>query len=94
MSKIALQMYTFSNKLKIGSLILMALGLLGMGIGFVSAPATVAEAKAMVADAHGDGHGGGHEETAAPAEHGNAAHADESHDVDNPEHSLYEQQTT
>lgn len=85
-------MYTFSNKLKIGSLILMALGLLGMGIGFVSAPATVAEAKAMVADAHGDGHGGGHEETAAPAEHGNAAHADESHDAAHDEHLLHQLQ--
>ncbi len=85
-------MYTFSNKLKIGSLILMALGLLGMGIGFVSAPATVAEAKAMVADAHGDGHGGGHEETATPAEHGNAAHADESHDAAHDEHLLHQLQ--
>ena len=83
-------MYTFSNKLKIGSLILMALGLLGMGIGFVSAPATVAEAKAMVADAHDDGHGGGHEETAAPAEHGNAAHADESHEAEHDLHLLHQ----
>ena len=85
-------MYTFSNKLKIGSLILMALGLLGMGIGFVSAPATVDEAKAMVADAHSDGHGGGHEETAAPAEHGNAAHADESHEGAHDEHLLHQLQ--
>ena len=85
-------MYTFSNKLKIGSLILMALGLLGMGIGFVSAPATVAEAKAMVADAHDDGHGGGHEETAAPAEHGNAAHADESHEAEHDLHLLHQLQ--
>jgi len=85
-------MYTFSNKLKIGSLILMALGLLGMGIGFVSAPATVDEAKAMVADAHSDGHGGGHEETATPAEHGAAAHADESHDAAHDEHLLHQLQ--
>jgi hypothetical protein len=85
-------MYTFSNKLKIGSLILMALGLLGMGIGFVSAPATVAEAKAMVADAHGDGHGGGHEETAAPAEHGDASHADESHEGEHDLHLLHQLQ--
>ena len=59
-------MYTFSNRLKIGSLILMALGLLGMGIGFVSAPSTVEEAKAMVAS-HDDGHGGGHEAAAHQA---------------------------
>lgn len=49
-------MYTFSNRLKIGSIVLMALGLLGMGIGFVSVPSTVEEAKMMVAS-HGDGHG-------------------------------------
>ena len=38
-------MYTFSNRLKIGALILMGIGILGMGIGFVSAPATVEDAK-------------------------------------------------
>ncbi len=42
-------MYTFSNRLKIGSIILMAVGLLGIVGGFVMAPATVEEAKAMVA---------------------------------------------
>lgn len=53
-------MYTFSNRLKIASFILMAVGVLGIGIGFVSAPGTVEEAKAMVVindDGHGDSHG-------------------------------------
>ncbi|TNF75059.1 MAG: quinol:cytochrome C oxidoreductase, partial [Bacteroidetes bacterium] len=75
-------MYTFSNRLKIGSLILMALGLLGMGIGFVSAPSTVEEAKAMVAS-HDDGHGGGHEA---------AAHQADAHDADHDEHLLHQLQ--
>ena len=83
-------MYTFSNRLKIGSLILMALGLVGMGIGFVSAPSTVEEAKAMVA-AHDDGHGGGHGETAHEAT-GAAAHADEAHAMDHDEHLLHQLQ--
>ena len=54
-------MYTFSNRLRIGAIILMVLGAFGMGIGFVSVPANVEEAKAMVA-AHDDGHGGSHGE--------------------------------
>ena len=83
-------MYTFSNRLKIGSLILMALGLVGMGIGFVSAPSTVEEAKAMVA-AHDDGHGGGHAE-AAHETTGAAAHADEGHGMDHDEHLLHQLQ--
>ncbi len=84
-------MYTFSNKLKIGSLILMALGLLGMGIGFVSAPSTVDEAKALVA-AQEDGHGGGHGEAAAAAAHEPAAHADQAHESEHDVHLLHQLQ--
>ncbi len=69
-------MYTFSNRLKIGAIVLMALGILGMGVGFVSVPSTPEEAKAMVA-AHDDGHGDSHaEESDHPAtasEHPDAA---------------------
>jgi hypothetical protein len=61
-----------------------------MGIGFVSAPSTVEEAKAMVA-AHDDGHGGGHGEAAHEAS-GAAAHADESHGTDHDEHLLHQLQ--
>ena len=86
-------MYTFSNRLKIGSIILMALGVIGLGIGFVSAPATVEEAKAMVA-AHDDGHGGGHGEEATHAEDtshaGTAAEAE--HDDAHDEHLLHQLQ--
>lgn len=86
-------MYTFSNRLKIGSLVLMALGLLGMGIGFISAPGTVEEAQAMVAASHDDGHGGGHE--AADASHAAAAdsHGEEAgHGTDHGEHLLHQLQ--
>ena len=51
----------------------MALGLLGLAYGFLSAPSTVEDAKAIIA-AHGeDSHATGHE-TAAHAEDHDAAH--------------------
>ena len=78
-------MYTFSNRLKIGSIVLMALGIIGLGIGFVSAPSTVDEAKAMIA-AHDDGHGGGHD--AAASEHGSEV----AHDAGHDEHVLHQLQ--
>ncbi|PCJ97938.1 MAG: quinol:cytochrome C oxidoreductase [Flavobacteriaceae bacterium] len=95
-------MYTFSKRLKIASFILMAVGLLGIGIGFVSAPSTVEEAKAIVA-AHDDGHGTeSHEEVsheAAPVQHdveeeGHDAveeHGVE-HDASHDEHLLHQLQ--
>ena len=88
-------MYTISNRLKIASFILMAVGLLGIGIGFVSAPSTVEEAKAMVA-AHDDGHGeeATHmttdtREKVTPSAEG---HGEESHAMDHDEHLLHQLQ--
>ena len=57
--------YTFSNRLKIGSFILMGVGFLCLVLGFLNAPSTVEEAKEIVAAAHGDGHGGGHGDEAS-----------------------------
>ncbi len=57
-------MYTFSNRLKMASYILMAVGAIGIGIGFASMPGSVEEAKAMVAS-HDDGHGSSHGEEAS-----------------------------
>ncbi|WP_396186115.1 quinol:cytochrome C oxidoreductase [Flavobacterium sp.] len=55
-------MYTFSSKLKTFSLILMAVGLLGIGYGFLSAPKDIKAVEAILAaDSHGSSHG-------APAE--------------------------
>ncbi|QCX01229.1 quinol:cytochrome C oxidoreductase [Aggregatimonas sangjinii] len=53
-------MYTISSKIKLGSIILMVVGALGIGWGFLAAPSTEAEAMEMVAS-HGDGHEGDHE---------------------------------
>jgi hypothetical protein len=82
-------MYTFSNRLKIGSLILMALGLFGMGIGFVSVPSSIEEAKEMVA-AHDDGHGGGHEAAATEQGHAEAGHAEADHAAEHDEHVYHQ----
>ena len=50
-------MYTFSSKLKTFSLILMVVGLLGIGYGFMSAPKDIQEVEAILAsDAHGSHH--------------------------------------
>jgi len=82
-------MYTFSKKLKLFSFALMILGALGLTYGFLSAPSNVEEAKAMVADAHGDGHGDIHEEiTHHEADHHKEAGHDSSHD----EHLLHQLQ--
>ncbi len=97
-------MYTFSNRLKIGAIVLMALGILGIGVGFVSVPSTPEEARAMVA-AHDDGHGDSHAEEsdhpAASSEHPEAAehpaedagHASASeHDASHDEHLMHQLQ--
>lgn len=86
-------MYTFSNRLKIASFILMAVGLLGIGIGFMSAPATVEEAKAIVAS-QDEGHGNEHasEATHAVTEgHGEEANT-EGHDASHDQHLLHQLQ--
>lgn len=88
-------MYTFSNKLRLGSFIAMGLGFIFLVIGFMSAPSTVEEAKAMVA-VHDDGHGGGHAEEAGAGHaeeqgHGEAAHG-EAHDASHDEHLLHQLQ--
>ncbi|UII80869.1 quinol:cytochrome C oxidoreductase [Flagellimonas sp. CMM7] len=91
-------MYTFSNRLKIGSFIAMAVGLICLATGFLSAPSTVEEAKAMVASAHGDGHGGGHAEeashqTTTDSHAEKDAHgAEASHDASHDEHLLHQLQ--
>src|SRR6056297_355491 len=88
-------MYTFSNKLRIGSFIAMGLGFIFLAIGFLSAPSTVEEAKAMVA-VHDDGHGGGHAEEATDhgEEQGHAAEASHGaeHDASHDTHLLHKLQ--
>lgn len=62
-------MYTFSSKLKTFSFVLMIVGILGIGYGFLTAPKTIQDVEAILKaeEAH---HEGGHE---AAAEHHEAA---------------------
>lgn len=83
-------MYTISNRLKIGAIVLMVVGALAIVYGFATMPGTVEEAKAMVAS-QDDGHGDAHAEEAAYADetHGAAVEShDEGHDVSHDEHLL------
>ncbi|MCO7183910.1 quinol:cytochrome C oxidoreductase [Tenacibaculum sp. XPcli2-G] len=65
-------MYQFSGKLKMLAIVLMAVGLLGTGYSFFSAPKTLEEAKEILAKQ--DAHHGGHE---AKADHADVEHKEE-----------------
>ena len=43
-------MYTFSSKLKTFSFVLMILGAIGIGIGFMAAPKTIEDVEKLLAD--------------------------------------------
>ena len=68
-------MYTFSSKLKTFSFILMAVGILGIGYGFLTAPKNIEEVETLLAkeaSEHGGGHGdavAAHHETAEAVHH-------------------------
>ena len=76
-------MYTFTNKLKNFSIILMVVGFFGLTYGFLTSPKTIEEATAMVADVHhGEGHNDGHSNTTNDENHeATSAHGD-GHGVD------------
>jgi len=76
-------MYTFSSKLKTFSFVLMAVGLLGIGYGFFTAPKNIQEVEALLAaDAHGAHGEGNHEAVAHEAVSGEHAKAEAGkHDV-------------
>jgi hypothetical protein len=73
-------MYTFSSKLKTFSFVLMIVGILGIGYGFLTAPKDIHEVEAMLKAEEAEHHGGGHEAATAhetkaePATH--EAHAE------------------
>lgn len=69
-------MYTFSNKLKTFAFVLMALGLLGIAYGFLTAPKTTQDVEKILAESH---HDGGHH-TEAPAHDAHAAKAETHHE--------------
>ncbi len=90
-------MYTFSNRLKTFSIILMVLGALGVGYGFMTSHKSLDDVKTMLAD-EASHHGGGHAEEGTHAvidthgEHAEIAHAaDEAHDGDaHAEHVMHQ----
>jgi hypothetical protein len=86
-------MYTFSSKLKTFSLILMAVGLLGIGYGFLSAPKDIQAVEAILAaDAHGDHQEVNHASTEAHAvADEEKAHAETEH-KEHLEHVLHQLQ--
>ena len=86
-------MYQFSKNLKIVSLSLMVVGALALGVGFLSAPSTVEEAKAMVADAHGhgghDAHANEHSDHYTEEAHHGEDHKDHKDDHHNTHDDAY-----
>jgi hypothetical protein len=75
-------MYTFSSKLKTFSLILMVVGILGIGYGFITAPKDIQEVEAMLAsDAHGSEHGAPHVAAEAHSTSAVTPEANEDHTV-------------
>ncbi|MCG9791516.1 cation-translocating P-type ATPase [Flavobacterium algicola] len=84
-------MYTFSSKLKTFSFILMAVGILGIGYGFLNAPKDIQEVETLLAAESHDGHGAvHHEETKVEGEAHGDAHHDKAevaqHDAEHTEH--------
>lgn len=65
-------MYTFSSKLKTLAFVLMALGILGIGYGFLTAPKTIEDVEKILAEQehHGGGHGAA-DAHSAPADNAN-----------------------
>jgi hypothetical protein len=79
-------MYTFTNKLRNLSIILMVAGFLGLTYGFLTAPNNIKDAQAMVDDTHhGDGHVASHGEATSNSDYGES-HADEKHNDQSSAH--------
>ncbi|MDT0557730.1 quinol:cytochrome C oxidoreductase [Ichthyenterobacterium sp. W332] len=96
-------MYTFSSKLKIVSIALVIIGLVGVGYGFMTSHKSLEDVKTMLAEeaahGHGDAHGADHSEEAhgeshseAGAHHDDASHgeASEHHGDEHAEHVLHQ----
>ncbi|WP_103069921.1 quinol:cytochrome C oxidoreductase [Aquimarina sediminis] len=72
-------MYTLSNRLRLFSIILMVVGLVGLVVGFANRPGSIEEVKEKMAEhnAHGGGHGESQVEASGHGEedaHGGDAH--------------------
>ncbi|AUP78911.1 quinol:cytochrome C oxidoreductase [Flavivirga eckloniae] len=74
-------MYTFSNKLKTFSIVLMVLGLLGVGYGFITSHKSFEEVEHLleVEEAHHGGHGDVAGHATATAGHATDSHGEKAH---------------
>jgi hypothetical protein len=74
----------------------MIIGFLGLTYGFLSAPATIEESKAMVEASHDEGHGNDHSESSSEthaseeAQHDEVATHDSAHDAEHDEHVFHQ----
>ncbi len=78
-------MYTLSNRLRLFSIVLMVIGLIGLIVGFGQRPGSIQEVKEMMAahDAHGGGHGDSH---AISDDHAKNTHGTETHGASEDAH--------
>jgi hypothetical protein len=83
-------MYTFSSRLKTFSLILMAVGLLGIGYGFYSAPKDIQEVEALLADDSHGSHGESSHTAPAVAHNEHAAASSHSEKAEKAGHNVKE----
>ena len=88
-------MYTFSSKLKIFSIVLIILGAVGVGIGFVNSHKSLDDVKEMLAhEASHSGHGDAHAEPAHDVHPAKAdahyAEASEHHGDEHVEHVMHQ----
>ncbi len=70
-------MYQFSGKLKTLALALMAVGIIGIAIGFISSPSSIDEVKEELHNAH-NAHGSHDAHAVVATNHGHEAHQEES----------------
>jgi len=91
-------MYTFSNRLKNFSFLLMILGVIGIGYGFFTAPKTVQDVERILLDQHHDDGHGSHQDIhtastdhASGHDHADVASSDDSHQK-HLEHVLHQLQ--
>ena len=83
-------MYVVSNNIKILSLVLVVLGLLGIGYGFYSSPKTIEESKEMIAsmghDSHSHDSHSSHDEKSYNSNHD----GDHGHVISHDEHVFHQ----
>ena len=86
--------YNFPNKLRNLAIVFMCLGFLGLTYGFLSAPSSIKESKAMVSASHNDGHGESHENSHEDLDEKTSNNQAESnhanHDLDHDEHVFHQ----